>query len=95
MNFASMKGYMLTLASALVILASIILIVMNWGNPFELSLYWKIFKGNSLGLLMLLSAVSGIIIWWSFRLLIAGVRSLRKGRMQQTLHRVINQPAKE
>lgn len=87
MNYGQVKGYVLIVFGGLVIAAGGVLLVLQWDNKAVFSLYGKNYGQNlpeaggiNTGLLMLLSAVGGLVLAAVVWLLILGIRSVRKGR---------------
>ncbi len=93
MNLRTLKGYFLAIASGLVLLAGVLLVVLQWGRVSAFSLYGypyeilllegKIRGGVNTALLMVASAVGGVLVVLLVRVFVSGVRSLRKGRREQ------------
>ncbi len=72
MSLKRLLGYFCIVVSSIVIIAAIVLIVMNMSNKGEVSLYGPIKEPGS-GLLMLYSAIGGLILYWLIRLLVRGI----------------------
>lgn len=83
MNTTLVKGYVLTIVSGLLIAAAAVLVVLQWGNAANFSLYGKNIANANTALLMLASAAGGITMVWLAKMLLAGIRALRKGRSAQ------------
>jgi len=93
MKLSTLKGYVFVVVAGLVALAAAVLVVLQWGRISELSLYGyeyrilviddKLKGGVNTALLMLLSAVGGVLVLLVARVLISGVRAIRRGRRQQ------------
>ena len=79
MNTISIKGYVAVILSGLVILAAAVLVLFQWGNFCDISLYGKNTKYNT-GMTMLLSAVGGLLIYHLTRMLIWGIKAISKGK---------------
>lgn len=93
MNVQSVKGYVLVILSGLVILAAALLVILQWGNPAEFSLYGKNYSiskqedggatgGVNTALLMLCSAAGGLLLFWTAKVMIRGIGALRRGRKE-------------
>ena len=93
MNLRTLKGYFLVIASGLVLLAGGLLVVLQWGHVSAFSLYGypyeilvlegRIRGGVNTALLMVASAVGGVLVVLLVRMFISGMRSLRKGKRKQ------------
>ena len=57
------KQYFLVIVSGLVILAAAMLCLTNIGNEGDVHLFSQTFPGRSIGLIMLISAIAGVITW--------------------------------
>ena len=79
MNTDSIKGYILVVLSGLVLFAAILLLVLLWGNDSNFSLYGKSLVVNT-AVLVIGSAVGGVILAIMIKILIIGIRALRKGQ---------------
>lgn len=73
------KGYVMTISGSVVLAAVIVLIALQWGNQANFSLYGRNMTVST-WLLMLGSAVGGVVAAWFHRLLLRGVAHLRKGK---------------
>lgn len=94
MSVKRIKGIVLVVISGAVILAAGLLIVLQWGNQAEFSLYGKNYSirfqedgktatgGVNTGMLMLCSAAGGLLMFWMAKLLLRGVGALRKARKE-------------
>ena len=81
MNLQTLKGYVLVVLSAAVLLAVLVLILLQWGNVADFSLYGRNMKLNT-ALLIALSAAAGVLIHMVSRLLIYAVRCVLAGRRE-------------
>ena len=79
MKFSTFKGYVLVIVSGLVVLAALLLVVLQWGNTSVFSLYGKNVEANT-GLLVILSAVGGVVVMFMTKALFHGALILRKAR---------------
>jgi uncharacterized integral membrane protein len=87
MKYNIIKGYVLIVLSGLFFLAVAILLISN-SNTDAVWFFGTDFQDYSLGLVMLISGVTGIVAWWVGVLMIRGIKALRKGRQRQALDRV-------
>ena len=78
----SIKGYVLVVISGLFFVAAGILAISNIGNYCDLTFFWTILHSRSIGVVMLISAGVGIVAVWMFKLLVWGVRDIRRGRRE-------------
>lgn len=90
MSVKRVKGTVLVVISGAVILAAGLLVILQWGNPAEFSLYGKNYSirfqedgktaagGVNTGLLMVFSAAGGVLVFWMAKVLIGGIGALRK-----------------
>ena len=89
MQFNSLKGYFLAIPSGLVLLAAALLVVLQWGNAAEFSLYGKNFSvhltdgGKVIGgvnttLLMIFSAAGGVVMVLVGKMMVRGLMALRR-----------------
>jgi uncharacterized membrane protein len=83
MNFKIVQGYVLAGLSALVLLAAVLLMILNGGVYGKFSLFGRQPVDVNVGLLLLFSAIGGIVLMYTVRLLIFGIRSLAMGRREQ------------
>jgi len=99
MNVRILKGYVMTIVSGFFLLAGILLTILQFRNYAEFSLYGKnisirlkqdgsITGGVNTALLMILSAVGGLVGLILTRVMISGLRSLRKGRTEEQIEAV-------
>lgn len=82
MSFGTFKGYVLVVVCGLVLLAATLLVVLQWGNQADFSLYGMNVKVNTAGVIIV-SAVSAVAAIVLARLFWYGVQCLRKGRREQ------------
>lgn len=92
MSVKRVKGTVLVVISGAVILAAGVLVILQWGNPAEFSLYGKNYSirfqedgktatgGVNTGLLMVCSAAGGLLMFWMAKVLLGGIVALRKAR---------------
>lgn len=62
MSLHRFKGYFLVIVSSLAILAALVLMVMNLTNRCSFSLFGPIIENFRIGVLMMLSALAGIVM---------------------------------
>ncbi len=86
MNLELIKGYVLVIVSGLVLLAAGLLIILQWGNFTDVTMYGPVVKVNT-GLLMIASAVGGIAIGFLVRAMVYGLLAMHKGRRVSDLKR--------
>lgn len=90
MNANVFKGYFLMISSGLVLIAALVLLILQWGNSATITLYGPAKSVNTL-LLMVLSAVGGVVAVFLGKALLRGVIALRKGRQEQAIKLVTEQ----
>ena len=76
----SIKGYVLVVISGLFFLGAGILVASNLGNSCDLTFYWTILHSQSIGVGLLIAAGVGIVAVWMLKLLVRGVRDIKRGR---------------
>jgi uncharacterized integral membrane protein len=81
MLLKKINGYVLTIVSGLVLLASALLLALQWGNTCQFSLYGKNITVNT-GLIIACSAVAGWLTPHVFRIMIKGIGKIRKVRKE-------------
>ncbi len=87
------KHYFMVVISGLFLLAIVILFVNNAGNTCEnLHFYWTTLNGQSVGLIMLVSAGVGVITWKMLRIFGKNSWRIYRGRKQRQKE---NRPAKQ
>lgn len=92
MNTKLIKGCTLTVISGLVIVAAGILVILQWGNNANFSLYGKNLEGENAvntAILILCSAGGGVVIVVMLWMLLKGIRDIGKGRKLARQNRVI------
>lgn len=87
MNWKTMKGQILILASGLFFAIGILLVLSNARNEGELWWFAKNTKAN-MSLVMLVSVLVGVGAIFMFKVLLRGIRDLKIGRLQSSLQRV-------
>ena len=80
------KGYVLVVPIGIVLLATVVLVVLQWGNAASFSLYGrnltphteggKTVGGVNTALLMVLSAVGGLVVVWLCKVFVYGLRAV-------------------
>ena len=88
MNWNYIKGYVLTVVGGLYLIAMTLMVVLNLKNYCDWSLYGAIQYGQSIGVIMLCSAVAGILTVYVVKLFIWGLKDIRRGRRDQALRKV-------
>jgi hypothetical protein len=84
MKLAALKLYVQVIFSGLVLLAGLVLLVLQWGNQAAFSLYGSNRQVNTL-LLMLCSAVGGVVAWRLMKVLWRGAIGIHKLRHPEDL----------
>ncbi len=88
MNWNYIKGYVLTVIGGLYLVAVGLMVAMNWGNACEWTLFGAIQKGQSIGIIMLCSAVAGVLTVFVIKMFFWGLKDIRNGRRDQALRKV-------
>ncbi|MGA2265841.1 MAG: hypothetical protein ABSH10_05360 [Phycisphaerae bacterium] len=73
----ALKFYVRVIFSGLVLLAGVVLLILQWGNKAKFSLYGSNKEPNTL-MLMLCSAVGGVVAWWLIKMLWRGIVGLHR-----------------
>lgn len=85
MKMAALRLYVRVVVSGILLLAAVVLLILQWGNYTDVTLYGPSRPVNTL-LLMLCSAVGGVVAWALLKTLWHGVRGLRRlRRAEQTV----------
>ena len=83
MSMSKAKNVFYVVVGGLVSIAAFILIALQWGNTTDtFSLYGRTTTVN-LALLMLASAIGGVIVWFCVKLLLTGSMGIWRYRRQQ------------
>lgn len=93
MSYKTVQGYFMVVLTGTVLLAAGILIVLQWGNHAEFSLYGKNYSirtieggqvdgGVNTALLIIVSAVGGLLMWWCIKILFRGAGGIRRSRKE-------------
>jgi len=72
-----LKAYFFTIVGGLVVLASVVFVVLQWGVPSTYSLYGKPIENVPTIWLILCAAVGGQVFIWAFKMLTIGVKAIR------------------
>ena len=80
MSFGKFKGWFLVGLGALVILAEIILVTSNWGDPCTFHFYTHTVTNFSVGQFMLACATGGLVFGLMVWLLLRGIKDLLRAR---------------
>ena len=92
MGLRSLKAHFQVILGGFVLLAAALLIILNLANGALFSLYGKnigavsggeIAGGVSTGVLMLFSAIGGVLLWYVGRLFVHGAMQIWRQRRQQ------------
>ena len=81
MILKTINGYILTIASGLVLLAGALLLALQWGNNCKFSFYGKNIDVNT-GLVIICSAIAGWLAPKIFRVMFTGIGKIRKARKE-------------
>lgn len=81
MLIKKINGYILTVGAGLLLLAGALLLVLQWGNDCTFSFYGKNVNLNT-GLVILCSAIAGWLTPKVFRVMLRGIRKIRKVRKE-------------
>jgi len=81
MSVKTINGYVLTIASGLLLLAAGVLLALQWGNSCTFSFYGKSLSLNT-GAVVICSAVAGWLVPKVFRVLFKGSAKIRKARKE-------------
>ncbi len=79
------KGWLYVLYSGLFLAAAILLVLLQWGNSADFSLYGKNLPGVNVALLMVLCVLGGLKARWAVKVLFRGLGLLREVRKAQKL----------
>ena len=79
MNYQNAKGTACVVLSGIVLLGIVLLVILQWGNNSDFSLYGKNVQVNT-AVLMVLSAVGGFVLWWTAKWMMTGVGIIRQVR---------------
>ncbi len=82
MRFTIVKAYLQAILGGMIILATTVLLLLQWGNTATFSFYGKNIKDANTAVLMLASAAGGLGMWWIIKWFVVGVRVLIKSRRQ-------------
>ena len=81
MNFNTIKGYIFVVFSSALMLVGAFITILQGGLHSEFTVFGKLPPERvNTGVLMLFSAVGGIVIYLCMNLLFAGIAAVRKGR---------------
>jgi len=86
MGLRNAGNYIYVVVSGLVILACVLLVALNWANSTaDFSLYGKTFTDNpvNLSLLMLFSAIGGIVLYFLGKLFLKGSFGIMRVRREK------------
>ena len=79
MKIGSVKAYSMVVFSGLMILATVILVALQWGNKTNVTMYGPSVEVNT-ALLMVCSGLGGVVFLLVTLLMIRGIRLLRRIR---------------
>lgn len=83
----SVKGYILTVLTGLLLTAATILVILQWGNEGNFSMYGKNMVVNQ-AVLILAAMAAGVLLIPILKLLWSGVRGIRRGRLEGRLEKL-------
>lgn len=106
MNFHIIKGYVLVIATGLLLLAGALLVILQAQNRAEFSLYGqnisirfqqdgKCIGGVNTAFLMVCSAAGGLLAVPLLRVMVSGLRSVAKDRRQRQQAQAAKAPPPE
>ena len=81
-KMTTMLAYVRVVAGAVVLVAAAVLLLLQWANVSQVSIFGKGVAANT-GWLMFFSAVGGAVLWWVIWQFARGVRVLAGLRRQQ------------
>ncbi|NBB95424.1 MAG: hypothetical protein GVY16_06745 [Planctomycetes bacterium] len=87
MHFKTLRGYVLSVIIGLILAAAVVLVILQWGNTAEFSLYGKNQAYNT-ALVVLGSLIFGAVLIPLFRVFFRGIRDIRRGRQDEQIERV-------
>ena len=93
MNWNLFKGYFLVLVSGIVIIATAMMLIVQGSTTCEVSIYFDRQVTSHVNLLMLLSAVGGVVFIAFLRVLILGISALKRGRLERLGNRKLSELA--
>ena len=79
MKYNRLKGYTLVIVSSVILLAVLVFLILQWGSTAKFSLFGPEKQANT-GLLILTSAVGGIVILYVCKMMTCGIALLRRTR---------------
>ena len=104
MTLRTLKGYVMVILSGLLLSAAALLVILQWGRVSGFSLFGypyeilvmdgKVKGGVNTALLMIISAVCGILAVLLVKMLVAGSLILRKRHRQEEQKQVAERLAK-
>jgi len=81
-SFKLFKGWFILILTGLVIIAAVVLVALQWWKTADLTLYGKDVTSTTL-VLMLLSAVGGVVMVWLAKAFFYGLRIIRQSKPQR------------
>ena len=91
MNWNLFKGYFMVLVSGVVIIAAALMLIVQGSTTCDVSIYFDRQITSRVNLLMLLSAVGGIVLMFFLRVMMAGFSALKKGRLERLGNRKLSE----
>jgi len=79
MSYKSFAGYVQAIFGGLLFAAIVFLVLMQWNNNGKVWIYGLDLQVNT-GLLMVCSAVGGVVLVWSGRAMWRGIAAVRRAR---------------
>ncbi len=83
MKLDTFKGYAMVSFSGIIFIAAVVLLVLQWGNKADFSLYGKNFADVSTAVVIINAMIAGAAFVWLAPMLIRGIRILHKARLAQ------------
>jgi uncharacterized integral membrane protein len=87
MHFKTLQGYVLTVVIGLILAAAVVLVILQWGNTAEFSLYGKNQTYNT-ALVVLGSLIFGVLLIPLLKVFFRGLRDIRRGRQDERIDRI-------
>jgi hypothetical protein len=79
MGAKNISSYLQVILTGVVLLAAAMLVILQWGNATDVTMYGPLVKVNT-AVLMLCSAGAGIVLLWMVKVFFRGAGTLRRAR---------------